>query len=326
VPGRKNFDQKLERILDLTQSDPSAEICKELLPTIRGRSNLLAAKAIHAAKAHRYVELIPDLVTAFDRFMEDPVDSDKGCLAKIAIAEALIELGFREHDLFLRGIRHIQMEPAWGEPVDTADELRGRCAEGLVRAGYPDIMFELVRLLSDPQPRTRNDAAHIIASFENETAELLLRMKAFHGDPEPEIQGDVLSSLMGMAPERSLDFVMDFARRPDERVAQEAVLALGSSRFPGALDCLLQLWDEAIRGEVKKMLLLPIALHRSDAAHDALLRIVREEPTAYAISALDALKIYGEQSEGRERIEAAVEARGEGEVRESFADLYPGLR
>jgi len=326
MPARRNFDQKLDRILDLMQSDPSEKICEELLPVIRGRSNLLAAKAVNVAGSHRYAELIPDLISAFERFMEDPVETDKGCLAKIAIVEALIELGYREHELFLAGVRHVQMEPAWGDPVDTADPLRGRCAEGLVRAGYPEIMFELVRLLSDPQPRTRSDAVRIVASFGNETGQLLLRMKAFHGDPEPEILGDVLSSLMGMAPEGSLDFVLDFARRPDERIAQEAALALGTSRFPRALDCLLQLWDEAIRGDSKKMLLLPIALHRSDSAHDALLRIVREEPAAYAIAALDALKIYGEQSEGRERIEAAVEARGEDEVRESFADLYAGPR
>ena len=56
---------------------------------------------------------------------------------------------------------------------------------------------------------------------------------------------------------------------------------------------------------------------------EALLRIVREEPAACVNAALDALNIYGEQSEGREKIAAAVEERGEREVRERFVEMYP---
>jgi HEAT repeat protein len=255
--------------------------------------------------------------------MEDPAESDKGCHAKMAIVEALTEFGYREHELFLRGIRHAQLEPAWGKPVDTAERLRGRCAEALTRAGYPDIMFELVTLLCDGEPRPRSDAVRILASFGNEPAELLLRLKAMNGDAEPEILGDTLGALMEMAPERSLDFVAAFVQSRDERVAQEAALALGGSRDAGALDRLVALWDKAIGSSVKKMLLLPMALIRSDAARDSLLRIVREEPAVYAAEALDALRIYGERPEGRGIIGAAVDERGEPAVHKVFSEQYP---
>jgi hypothetical protein len=43
---------------------------------------------------------------------------------------------------------------------------------------------------------------------------------------------------------------------------------------------------------------------------------------AGANEALDALNIYGEQSEGCEKIAAAVEERGEREVRGRFAEMY----
>ena len=49
-----------------------------------------------------------------------------------AIAKALMELEYRQSAAFLRGARHIQMEPIWGGQEDTASTLRGVCMLGLI--------------------------------------------------------------------------------------------------------------------------------------------------------------------------------------------------
>src|SRR5262249_10204252 len=77
-------------------------------------------------------ELPGDLVAAFDRFMIEPEESDKRCRAKIAIVETLNKIEYDRDDVFLRGIRHVQMEPVWGKSEDSAGHLRGAAAFGLV--------------------------------------------------------------------------------------------------------------------------------------------------------------------------------------------------
>ncbi len=79
---------------------------------------------------------LPDLLAAFRRFLADP-SKDKGCLAKIAIAEALTRLEHEEAEIFLEGIRHMQREPVWGGTEDTAAWLRGLCAIGLAGCRHP---------------------------------------------------------------------------------------------------------------------------------------------------------------------------------------------
>ena len=56
--------------------------------------------------------------------------------------EALARLGYDDPSVFLRGLRHIQFEPVYGGRVDTAVDLRGASAFGLVESGG--------RLLADP--------------------------------------------------------------------------------------------------------------------------------------------------------------------------------
>ena len=86
----------------------------------------------------RLEELAPDLLRAFDRLMEKPVERDPQCWGKNAIVQALVALEHREAAPFVRGIRHIQIEPVWGGQEDTAPTLRGTCAlalPGLRRSG-----------------------------------------------------------------------------------------------------------------------------------------------------------------------------------------------
>ena len=87
-------------------------------------------------------------------------NSDKGCAAKTAIAEALAAMEYGEPEPFLRGVRHVQREPVWGGTEDTAGRLRAACILGLMGTGYPDAAREAVDLLADPQPDARAAARY----------------------------------------------------------------------------------------------------------------------------------------------------------------------
>src|SRR5579863_862264 len=111
---------------------PPAEAVPALRKALPDRVNLVVAKAAKIAAQRQERELIPDLLRAFDRLFEKPVERDPQCWGKNAIAKALVDLEHRESAAYLRGVRHIQMEPVWGGQEDTASTLRGTCLLALV--------------------------------------------------------------------------------------------------------------------------------------------------------------------------------------------------
>src|SRR5262249_20692487 len=127
------IDQALARLADLRSAGRSPQALDELRKALSAKSNLIVAKAAQLIGEMKLTELTDDLPRIFDRFMVDPTSSDKGCAAKTAIAKTLCELDCRTEELFLKGAHHVQLEASWGPPVDTAAELRGTCALGLVR-------------------------------------------------------------------------------------------------------------------------------------------------------------------------------------------------
>ena len=54
------------------------------------------------------------------------------CWAKNALAQTLAAFDYQDKELFLAGMRHVQLEPVWGGSSDTAGPLRGLCALALV--------------------------------------------------------------------------------------------------------------------------------------------------------------------------------------------------
>src|SRR5579863_10523793 len=103
---------------------PPAEAVPALRKALPDRVNLVVAKAAKIAAQLQERELIPDLLRAFDRLFEKPVERDPQCWGKNALAIALRDLGYQSSAPFLCGLRHIQMEPVWGGREDTAQVLR----------------------------------------------------------------------------------------------------------------------------------------------------------------------------------------------------------
>ncbi|MHC5748691.1 MAG: hypothetical protein ACYTXT_44040 [Nostoc sp.] len=159
--------QKLEEILSILakiREHPTSEEGMIILRQgLKSKYSIAVAQAAKIVGESTITELVADLVEAFARMMVKPAQVDQNCLAKKEIAKTLYHLEYSDENLFLQGIRHIQMEPVWGGVEDTAAHLRGICALGLVRMNYSDVMNELADLLADPKPEARVAAAKAIA-------------------------------------------------------------------------------------------------------------------------------------------------------------------
>ena len=276
------------------------------------------AKAAKLIGEFRTVELIPDLVAAFQRLMTSPMKLDKGCAAVTEIVRALYAMDYESPDVYLKGVRHIQLEPAFQGPVDTAAQLRGESALGLVRTRHPDALFEVSRLLVDKEPRVRMDAARALGSVAGDAAELLLRLKVLTGDREPDVLEECFSGILESDTERSLTFVGGYVDDENQAIAEAAVIALGASRRPRAIDVLKEKWGRTARGSLRKTLLLAFATARQEPAIDFLLSLLAGEHPQIGVDVITALRIYRDDERVRNAVEDVVFRRDDQRLIDAF--------
>ncbi len=315
---RRSLEERLTKLKELEKLPVSATTFAELRLALAGSSNITTAKAANIAAQLGLKDLSSDVASSFDRFMENAVKTDPGCRAKLAAVEALNTLGHEDVQLFLRGIRHVQMEPSFGPPVDTADTLRGACAFALYRLGYPELFNEVAALLADRQSAARRAAVRVLLETANDTAEALLRMKVLHGDKEPDVMADCFAALLAMSPTRSLQFVAGFLTGQDPLTVEDAALALGNSRTEQAVEILREHREKSFSPQFKRMLLLPIALTRRYKAFDLLVNVVEKEPQADAIASLKALVICTDTDRRRDRVRMAAMSRNDPVIVKAF--------
>ncbi|NEQ42826.1 MAG: HEAT repeat domain-containing protein [Leptolyngbya sp. SIOISBB] len=314
--------KKLEALtaqLNQIRADPTSELGLATLEEVLGSKHSIAiaqaAKLIGEAEIHA---LVPPLVRTFDRLMEKAADRDPGCRAKAEIADCLYRLEHRDADLFLQGVRHVQMEPVWGGQVDTAPKLRGLCALGLVRMNYPDVMVELADLLADPEPEARIGAARAIAYSENPLGVALLRLRIQVGDI-PAVLGECVAALLQLSVEYCLPLAtafLDAGRRESDALeaietAEVVALVLGESRRPEALPLLQTWWKRSTHPELRQSGLLAIAMLRRDEAIQWLLQLLADAPKKDAASALEALGLYQHDTALWSQVRATLDQRPE---------------
>jgi HEAT repeat protein len=323
TPAKTSLENRLAALNALALVEEVAQRESALREALRGMSNFVAARAAHLAGQWGCKSLIPNMTKAFERFLENPVKTDKGCVAKLAIAEALNALDYDSEEVFLQGIRHFQLEPAYGAPDDTAEILRGECAAGLVRIGYPDVLPELADLLLDKSAAARLAAARAVGGVGGEAAEMMLRLKAIAGDSEAQVTGECFAILMEIAPERSLSFVARYLDGVDDLLANQAALALGESRIPAAFDILRARWDRSVATEERRELLLPLALHRSEEAFRFLIEVIKDAHQSLACAALESIGYCASDDARHNAVRQAVETRDEESIRTAYAKAFP---
>src|SRR5262245_960794 len=297
----RGVEAKLIRLRTLRKEPGAPQAVEELRAALADSSNLVVAAAAEVIGEHKLTDLAADLTAAFDRLMENPSDSDKSCRGKFAIVQALDKINYDEPDVFLRGIRHVQMDPAWPKAEDVAASLRGQCAFALVRLGYRGVLLLLADLLADPEKAARAAAVQALGATGAVAAIPLLRYKVRVGDEDPPVISDCFTALIGLDPAECIPFVAEFLEEGDETVQEAAALALGESRRPAALEPLNRYCEATQSGPLQEIAYLSMGMLRLPAATEFLLNAIAQgEPNA-AKAALAGLAIQRHNPDIRER-------------------------
>lgn len=293
VSARSKPEDEVRALAALRDAPLDAAAHALLSKALGSRSSAVVAAAASVLAATASREHDAALADAFERFMQKPTETDKGCLAKTAIARALFASEADRDALFLRAIRHVQPEPVWGGRQDTAAALRGVAAAALVQSDHPEVMLELARLLADPEPMARVGAAQALGTTRHVDAAVpLLRFKVLSGDADPRVLAACLTSLLGAAPERSLPLVAELLGAKEPALRETAAIALGESRLAGAFAPLRDASERAALPEDRRALLLGLALLRSEQAHAYLLERIGDDPEPLARLAIEALAVF----------------------------------
>jgi HEAT repeat protein len=322
MPRSRRLEDLLAELHELRAAPTTEAAIAKLKQALAGKTSHAVAKAAEIAGEAELTALVPELAAAFDRLMINPAKADPGCAAKAAIADALYHIGYDDESLFLRGIRHVQLEPVYGGKADTAGPLRGVCALGLVRMNYREVMSALADLLADPEPRVRLAAVRAIAYSENDQGAPLLRLKVLTGDDEPQVISESLQALLRLAPDASLAFVSRLLDGPTTETREAAALALGGSRLPEAFEVLREWWQRTVSVELRRTALLAIAMLRRDQPLEFLLSLVADGNGLDARDAIAALGLYRHDDALRERVVDMVKRRKDIDLREALAEAF----
>jgi len=319
----QSFDEQMAALDVLKGRELDAASITLIKKSLAGRSNFLVAKAARLAEDANLTDLIPDLLAAYDRFFSNAEKSDPQCWAKNALSRAFSKLECRDKDVFLRGLRHHQMEPVWGGKSDSAGTLRANCAHALVACDGLDNQQVLIHLLDplvDKDKSVRVEAVRAIAQL-GDAAIPVLRLRALIPGEEPEVLATCFSALLAIERDTAIPFVANFLDAADDPAA-EAAFALAETRIPVALAALLNRHKGVTEPWFAGVLLNAIALTRLPEAADFLISIVeREEREAPA--AIEALARLSPNAELRARIEQAVLGTGSPRLQKALQEHMP---
>jgi hypothetical protein len=317
------IQEALERLGALRSSSDEATLANDLRPFLRNRSNLVIAKAAKIAGERRLGALLAELVAAFHKLMADPARLDKRCAALTEIVSALYMLDHVEPEIYLTGLRHVQMEGSFGPPIDAAAQLRGLCAQGLTRTRHAGALEDVVNLLVDREPPARIGAVRALAANGGSAGILALRLKVLTGDPSPEVIAECFSGLLLAATENSVDLVAEYLDSDDPEMVEAAILALGACRSSRAVRVLKEKWAKTQRGPVKNALLLALASSRSEDALQVLLAELASAPEFAAKEILEALAAQRPSASIRQAIEEAIKRRDDSNLQDAYRAAFP---
>jgi HEAT repeat protein len=265
--------------------------------------SLVVAAAAKRVREERLEGHEDALAAAFERFLVDGAKKDPSCHAKLACLEALDFADHADAGPFLTAARTLQLEKAWGPPVDTAAPVRARGIFGLARIGHADFLLIAARLLGDKEPPVRQAAAEALGHRGDAAGAALALFKLRLGDEDPLVVLAAMGALLALAPGEGLD---ELRARLDGPERELAAVALGQSRDARALELLLESLEGCARTAERVPLLRGIGMHRSDRALDALLSVIAERNEADARAAVEALAVRRFEPQVATKVRAAA--------------------
>jgi hypothetical protein len=299
----------LEALAAAARRPHDAATARLAADSLAARSNHVVARAARLAREAALTALAPALVAAFPRFLEDPIRRDPGCVAKNEIVHALLAFEYPAPDVYLPGAAHVQREPAFGEPIDTAPELRAMSAMALVVTEHPAALTTCVGLLVDREPAARAGAVRALVASGRPDIALVLRLLALRGDPDPGVLADALAGVLALGGDDAVSFVAERLASSDRDVARAAAMALGDARRSEAVAVLRERLPVEDRLDVRHAIILALATSRDDAALDALLEVIARGSAADSKAAADALGLYAHDEALQRRVASALGAR-----------------
>jgi HEAT repeat protein len=311
MPGKRAFEEQVAA-LDALRHGPEEARVAPLRKALGHRNNFIVGKAADLirefVRESGLAALTRELLAAFDRFFDDPVKTDPQCWAKNAVSRALAAMEHQDETVFLRGMRHIQLEPVWGGTSDTAGTLRATCACALVQCRNlteKDLLQHLVELLADKDKTVRAEVVRAIEQVGSPSASLLLRLRAVLGADEPEVLGACYSGILRIEGVRAIPWMRGFLISADDNAA-EAALALAGTHSPESFETLREFFTRASDPWWRSVLLSAVSLTRQDEAQEFLLELVGKE-SLDAEPAIEAILRSRPSKDITDRLEKLVE-------------------
>ena len=309
MAARLSLDDKLAALRALRGQTLDDEQKAEVRKRVDDRSNLVVAAAAALVGENSLAEMAFALEAAFDRFLVNPLKDDKLCRAKLAIVQALDRMEHQGADVFLKAARQVQFEPIWGGTEDSAPPLRAAALVALARAEGTGCLTVLVDAMADPARDMRIASALALGAVGSEGAGLVLRLKVRLGDDDPDVLSECLGGLLAVDPKAGLPLVAEFLEPRNPVSCEAAAMALGKSRLAEALGPLRGCYERAHSDELKRHILLAIAILRRPPAVDFLADLVATGVEPDAAAALSALRIFKDDPRLLERVGGVVKSR-----------------
>ncbi len=306
MPPRARLEDQVAALVAIERGEAPAAT-DALRAGLRHKAGYVVAAAARATAARGVDDLDDELVLAFGRLAAGGVERDPKCHGKLAIARALHDRDRWHDDVFVPGVRLVQLEPVWGGREDTAAELRGVCGLAFAHAYRGDALDVLADLLADRERVARVAAAQALGDAGHPDAAALLRFKLRVGDDEAEVLSACVGSILVLAPRTAQAFVESLLDGDDDRSCA-AALGLAERRLASATPALIA-WCERLKPATRgRAGYLALALVRADDANAYLLGRVTDGARADAIAAGKALATFRDDPALAEQLRAAAKA------------------
>ena len=304
----------------LRANPDDAAVASALVKALAHPSAVVVTMAADLAGERELSALTPELVAALARLYENATEADPTCAGKIACATALDTLNYTDKAPFLHGAFFIQMQPAWGGPVDVATGLRVRCILALARFGGLDVLMVLAEALSDEHEAVRGAAAQSLAFCGEPAGAAMALQKIRAGDKDPAVTADALGALITLRPVDGLQRAGTLLQSRTPGLRPFVRLILGQSRLPDALPLLTRELTGLVNPAERREAFVAIGLLRTANSVAFLLDCVRGSPIADASAAIAALATQSQADAMRESIATAANGRNlDATIREAFA-------